>query len=102
VAAAWVLRSAQELAPSLGSWVNYALGSANKSLPGYVLLHGNAVPPGGLENFSNDFLPATCQARKAFTSFEITYSCVADTVPEGGARQTLTSVVVSTRSMTSR
>jgi Protein of unknown function (DUF1501) len=48
--------------PSLGSWVNYALGSANKNLPGYVLLHGNAVPPGGLENFSNGFLPATCQA----------------------------------------
>ncbi len=48
--------------PSLGSWVNYALGSANKNLPGYVLLHAGAVPPGGLENFSNGFLPATFQA----------------------------------------
>src|SRR5437879_5779745 len=48
--------------PSLGSWVNYALGSVNKNLPGYVLLHGGAVPPGGLENFSNGFLPATYQA----------------------------------------
>jgi hypothetical protein len=48
--------------PSLGSWVNYALGSENKNLPGYVLLHGGAVPPGGLENFSNGFLPATYQA----------------------------------------
>ena len=48
--------------PTLGSWVNYALGSENKNLPGYVLLHGGAVPPGGLENFSNGFLPASHQA----------------------------------------
>ncbi len=48
--------------PSLGSWVNYALGTENKNLPGYVLLHAGAVPPGGLENFSNGFLPATYQA----------------------------------------
>jgi hypothetical protein len=48
--------------PSLGSWVNYALGSENKNLPGYVLLHAGAVPPGGLENFSNGFLPGTYQA----------------------------------------
>ena len=48
--------------PSLGSWINYALGSENKNLPGYVLLHAGAVPPGGLENFSNGFLPATNQA----------------------------------------
>ena len=48
--------------PSLGSWINYALGSENKNLPGYVLLHAGAVPPGGLENFSNGFLPGTFQA----------------------------------------
>ena len=48
--------------PSLGSWINYALGSENENLPGYVLLHAGAVPPGGLENFSNGFLPATNQA----------------------------------------
>ena len=48
--------------PSLGSWINYALASENKNLPGYVLLHAGAVPPGGLENFSNGFLPATYQA----------------------------------------
>src|SRR3989454_189690 len=48
--------------PSLGSWINYALGSENKNLPGYVLLRAGAVPPGGLENFSNGFLPATYQA----------------------------------------
>lgn len=48
--------------PSLGSWINYGLGSENKNLPGYVLLHDGAVPPGGFENFSNGFLPASHQA----------------------------------------
>jgi hypothetical protein len=48
--------------PSLGSWVNYGLGSSNKNLPGYLLLNHGDNPPGGLENFSNGFLPATHQA----------------------------------------
>ena len=48
--------------PSLGSWITYALGSENRNLPGYVLLHTGDIPPGGLENFSNGFLPATHQA----------------------------------------
>ena len=48
--------------PSLGSWVNYGLGSRNRNLPGYVLLRDASIPPGGIENFSNGFLPATHQA----------------------------------------
>ncbi len=48
--------------PSLGSWVTYGLGSENKNLPGYVLLRDAYVPPGGIENFANGFLPATHQA----------------------------------------
>lgn len=48
--------------PSLGSWVTYGLGSENKNLPGYLLLNHGDNPPGGLENFSNGFLPATHQA----------------------------------------
>jgi hypothetical protein len=48
--------------PSLGSWISYGLGSENKNLPGYVLLRDTYVPPGGIENFSNGFLPATHQA----------------------------------------
>ncbi|MBY0507005.1 MAG: DUF1501 domain-containing protein [Bryobacteraceae bacterium] len=48
--------------PSLGSWVNYGLGSENHNLPGYLLLNHGDNPPGGLENFSNGFLPATHQA----------------------------------------
>jgi len=48
--------------PSLGSWITYGLGSENRNLPGYVLLRDASVPPGGIENFSNGFLPATHQA----------------------------------------
>jgi hypothetical protein len=48
--------------PSLGSWITYGLGSENKNLPGYVLLRDSSIPPGGIENFSNGFLPATHQA----------------------------------------
>jgi hypothetical protein len=48
--------------PSLGSWVTYGLGSANNNLPGYLLLNHGDIPPGGMENFSNGFLPATHQA----------------------------------------
>ncbi len=48
--------------PSLGSWITYGLGTENRDLPGYVLLDGGSVPPGGVENFSNGFLPASHQA----------------------------------------
>ena len=48
--------------PSLGSWITYGLGSDNKNLPGYVLLRDASIPPGGIENFSNGFLPGTHQA----------------------------------------
>ena len=48
--------------PSLGSWVNYGLGSENRNLPGFVVLSFGVVPCGGLENFSSGFLPASHQA----------------------------------------
>jgi len=48
--------------PSMGSWITYGLGSGNENLPGYVLLRDAYVPPGGIENFSNGFLPASHQA----------------------------------------
>src|SRR5205823_455580 len=44
--------------PSLGSWVNYGLGSENRNLPGFVVLSHGVVPCGGLENYSSGFLPA--------------------------------------------
>ena len=48
--------------PSLGSWCSYGLGSENRNLPGFVVLSFGVVPCGGLENFSNGFLPANHQA----------------------------------------
>jgi hypothetical protein len=48
--------------PSLGSWVTYGLGSANRNLPGFVVLNFDVVPCGGLENFASGFLPARHQA----------------------------------------
>ncbi|MBI2805464.1 MAG: DUF1501 domain-containing protein [Planctomycetes bacterium] len=48
--------------PSLGSWVNYGLGSENRNLPGFVVLNFGVVPCGGMENYSSGFLPANHQA----------------------------------------
>jgi hypothetical protein len=47
--------------PSMGAWVCYGLGSENQDLPGFVVLNGGLVPPGGMENFGSGFLPATFQ-----------------------------------------
>ena len=40
--------------PSLGSWVNYGLGSENKNLPGYLLLNHGDNPPGSLEKMMDN------------------------------------------------
>lgn len=47
--------------PSMGAWTGYGLGSENRNLPGFVVLNGGLIPPGGLENFGSGFLPATYQ-----------------------------------------
>jgi len=47
--------------PSMGAWVSYGLGTDNQNLPGFVVLNGGLVPPGGLDNFGSSFLPATYQ-----------------------------------------
>ena len=47
--------------PSMGAWTTYGLGSENDELPGYVVINGGLIPPGGLDNFTNGFLPATYQ-----------------------------------------
>jgi len=47
--------------PSMGAWTTYGLGSENDELPGYIVLNGGLIPPGGLDNFTNGFLPATYQ-----------------------------------------
>src|SRR5262245_5774808 len=47
--------------PSMGAWTTYGLGSESQNLPGFVVLNGGLIPPGGLDNFGNGFLPATYQ-----------------------------------------
>ena len=47
--------------PSMGAWVGYGLGTENQELPGFIVLNGGLIPPGGLDNFNSGFLPATYQ-----------------------------------------
>ncbi len=47
--------------PSMGAWLGYGLGSENKNLPGFVVLNGGLIPPGGLDCFGSGFLPASYQ-----------------------------------------
>jgi hypothetical protein len=50
------------MAPSIGAWLSYGLGTENANLPAYVLLNNDWVPNGGMENFGSSFLPANHQA----------------------------------------
>ena len=47
--------------PSMGAWVGYGLGSETQDLPGFIVLNGGLIPPGGLDCFNSGFLPATYQ-----------------------------------------
>ena len=47
--------------PSLGSWVTYGLGTANDSLPTFVVLTDYRNIVGGAKTWSSGFLPATYQ-----------------------------------------
>ena len=47
--------------PSMGAWAGYGLGSESQNLPGFVVLNGGLIPPGGLDNFNSGFLPASFQ-----------------------------------------
>lgn len=63
--------------PSMGAWFSYGLGSMTRELPGFVVLNGGLIPPGGLDNFSNGFLPATHQG----SIFRPSAEAVANIVP---------------------
>jgi hypothetical protein len=44
--------------PTIGAWVNYALGSENRDLPAYVVLRNDgALPVDGIRNWSSGWLP---------------------------------------------
>ena len=48
--------------PSLGSWVNYGLGSVNQDLPGFVVVTDTTGGPiSGAKNWSSGYMPAAFQ-----------------------------------------
>ena len=48
--------------PSLGSWVNYGLGSVNQIMPGYVvMLDQTGGPISGAKNWTSGYMPASYQ-----------------------------------------
>ncbi|HTU24976.1 MAG TPA: DUF1501 domain-containing protein [Pirellulales bacterium] len=48
--------------PSLGSWINYGLGSVNENLPGFVvMLDPTGGPISGSKNWSSGYMPASYQ-----------------------------------------
>ena len=51
----------QQGRPSMGAWFGYGLGSDCRDLPGFIVLNGGLIPPGGMDNFNSGFLPASYQ-----------------------------------------
>ena len=45
--------------PSVGSWLNYGLGTASQNLPGYVVLNAGRGLSGGAQLWSSGFLAST-------------------------------------------
>jgi uncharacterized protein (DUF1501 family) len=45
--------------PTMGSWVNYGLGSQSQNLPGFVVLASGAGTSAGSDNWSSGFLPSS-------------------------------------------
>lgn len=55
--------------PSLGSWINYGLGSVNENLPGFVvLLSGGKTPDAGKSLWGSGFLPSVYQGVQCRTT----------------------------------
>lgn len=62
--ALWMMHTGRIVSgrPTLGAWVNYALGSENENLPAYVVLRNDsALPIDGARNWSSGFLPPRYQ-----------------------------------------
>jgi hypothetical protein len=47
--------------PSMGSWLNYGLGSENSNLPGFIAMCPGGVPVKGRSNWRSAFLPGIYQ-----------------------------------------
>jgi Protein of unknown function (DUF1501) len=69
--------------PSMGAWAGYGLGSESADLPGFIVLNGGLIPPGGLDNFNSGFLPATFQG----SVFKSGANAVANVAPTEAAAE---------------
>ena len=70
--------------PSIGSWVSYGLGSENSNLPAFVVLPDRrGLPPCGVANWGNGFLPAAHQG----VIFGDERTPIADLQPPGEVRK---------------
>jgi hypothetical protein len=56
--------------PSLGSWVNYGLGSENQNLPGYIAMCPGGMPIRRTKNWQSAFLPSAYQGTYINTNHE--------------------------------
>ena len=63
--------------PGMGAWCSYGLGDENDDLPGFVVIEGGLVPPGGLDCFTAGFLPARFQG----SVMRPTGAAIADATP---------------------
>lgn len=54
--------------PSVGSWLNWGMGSENSNLPGFVSLCPGGLPVGGTNNWRSAFLPGVYQGTLIDTS----------------------------------
>lgn len=81
--------------PSMGAWTTYGLGSENQNLPGYVVLNSGLIPSGGVDNFSNGFLPAAYQA----SIFRADRPTLANIVPAERAPGVQEALLAATRNL---
>lgn len=77
--------------PSLGSWLTYGLGSANRDLPGFVvLISGENNPDGGKACYASGFLPSVHQGVEfRSTGDPVLFVTDPDGVPREVRRDTL-------------
>ncbi|WP_298862381.1 DUF1501 domain-containing protein [uncultured Gimesia sp.] len=60
--------------PSMGAWVNFALGSENQNLPAFVAIEDpRGMPQSGPNNWANGFLPAAFQGTPFSTTKPVRY-----------------------------
>tara|TARA_R110002049_G_scaffold182485_2_gene350343 strand:+ start:81798 stop:83240 length:1443 start_codon:yes stop_codon:yes gene_type:complete len=60
--------------PSMGSWINFGLGTENENLPAFVAIEDpRGMPQSGPNNWANGFLPAAVQGTPLSTTKPVRY-----------------------------